>query len=129
MKSRDLRNLNSSEGKGYFGCIASLVLFAIAIYLAIVLGPIYYSNFNLEAEVKTIASRAGAHYFGDDAVIQDVMDMAKRNEIELEKEDIKVERSAGQLHIKVQYSVPVNFLLFERDVNFDIDASSYIGAL
>jgi hypothetical protein len=129
MKSENLHSLSSSEGKGLFGCIAFLILFGVAVYLAVVLGPIYYSNFNFEAEVKTIASRAGAHYFGDDSIVKDVMDMAKRNEIRLEKEDVKVERFASQLHIKVQYSVPVDFVIFERDLNFDIDASSYIGAL
>jgi hypothetical protein len=129
MKSKNLRSLSNSEGKGMFGCIVALVLFGIAVYLAVALGPIYYANFNFEAEVKTIASRAGAHYFGDESIVKDVLDMAKRNEIRVEKENVKVERFAGQLHIKVFYSVPVNFVIFERDMNFDIDASSYIGTL
>ena len=129
MKSNSLSSLSNSEGKGFFGCIVSIILFGIAVYLAIALGPIYYSNFNFEAEVKTIASRAGSHSFNDEAVIGEVMDMAKRNEIRLEKEDVKVDRYAGQLHIKVNYSVPVDFVIFERNLNFDIDASSYIGTL
>jgi hypothetical protein len=129
MKSKGLRSLSGSEGKGFFGCVVSLVLFGIAVYLAIALGPHYYANFNFEAEVKTIVSRAATHAFTDEGIIKDVMDMAKRNEIKLEREDIKIDRFAGQLHIKVNYSVPVDFVIFERDINFRIDASSYIGAL
>jgi hypothetical protein len=129
MKPKCLRSLSGSEGKGLFGCIVSLILFGVAVYLSIALGPIYYSNFNFETEIKTIASRAGSHFFNDEAVIKDVMDMAKRNEIRIEREDVKVERFAQQLRIRVRYSVPVNFVFFERDLNFDVDASSYIGTL
>jgi hypothetical protein len=129
MKSLGFRSLSNSEGKGVFGCIVTLALFGVAVYLAIALGPHYYANFNFEAEVKTIVSRAATHAFNDEGIIKDVMDMAKRNEIKLEREDIKIDRFAGKLHIKVNYSVPVDFLIFERDINFNINASSYIGAL
>jgi hypothetical protein len=129
MRSTNLRSLSNSEGKGFLGCVVSLVLFGIAVYLAVALGPIYYANFNFEAEIKTIAARAGSHFFNDEAIVKDVMDMAKRNEIRIEKENVKVDRFAGQMHIKVHYSVPVDFVIFERDLNFDIDASSYIGSL
>jgi hypothetical protein len=129
MKSKGLRSLCGSEGKGVFGCIVAFVLFGVAVYLAIVLAPIYYANFNFEAEVKTTASRAGAHSFSDETIIKDVLDMAKRNEIRLERENVKIDRFAGQLHIKVNYAVPADFVIFERDLNFKIDASSYIGAL
>jgi hypothetical protein len=126
MKSMDLR---SPEGKGLFGCVASLVLFAVAIYLGITLGPVYYSNFNLENGVKTTASRAGAHAFNDDQIIAEVMDLAKREDIRIKKENVDIDRFAGQVHIKVSYSVPINFILFERNLNFDITASSFIGSL
>jgi hypothetical protein len=126
MKPIDLR---SPEGKGLIGCMMALVLFAVAIYLGITLGPIYYSNFNLENGVKTTASRAGAHFFNDEMIIAEVMDLAKRESIRIKKENIDIDRFAGQVHIKVNYSVPVDFLIFERDLNFKIDASSFIGAL
>jgi hypothetical protein len=129
MKSKGLRSLSSSEGKGLFGCIVALICFGIAVYLSIALGPVYYANFNLESEIKTIAGRAGSHFYSDEAIIKDVIDMAKRNEIRLERDDIKVDRFAQQLHIKVHYSVPINFVFFERDINFNIDAESYVGTL
>lgn len=122
-------DFRSSEGKGLVGCIAALVLFAVALYLGITLGPIYYSNYNLESSVKTTASRAGAHFFTDEQIVAEVMDLAKRNEIRIKKEDIAIDRFAGQVHIKVFYSVPVNFVLFDRDLDFKIVASSFIGTL
>jgi hypothetical protein len=129
MKTRLFRNLRSSDGKGMIGCLLSIVMLAVAIYLGIILVPIYYSNFNFENDIKTTASRAGAHFMDNDQVIRDILALAKRNEIRITREDIKVERFAGQLHIRVNYSVPVDFIVLEHDLDFKIEASSFIGAL
>ncbi len=129
MKTSLLRELTSSEGKGVVGCLLSIVLLAVAIYLGIVLFPIYYSNFTFENDVKTVARRAGAHFLDDQQITKDILSLAKRNEIRIKREDIKLERYAGQLHIRVDYSVPVDFIIMERDLNFTIEASSFIGTL
>ncbi len=126
MKSLDLR---SSEGKGLIGCLSALVLFAVVVYLAITLVPIYYSNFSFESGVKTAASRAGAHFFSNDQIMAEVMDLARREEIRIKRENIAIDRFAGQVHIKVHYSVPVDFVIFERDLNFEVEASSFVGTL
>jgi len=55
--------------------------------------------------------------------------MAKNNDIPLEKENIKIQRLAGQIVIDVNYSVLVDFVIFERDLNFNIRASSFVGTL
>lgn len=122
-------DLRSPEGKGLVGCMLALVLFAAVIYLGIVIGPIYYSNFNFENGVKTTASRAGSRFFNDEQIRAEVMDLAKRDEIRIKRENIDVDRFAGQVHISVHYTVPVDFILFERDINFKVQASSFIGTL
>lgn len=127
--SRSVRGLCDSEGKGLFGCLAFLVLLGVAIYLGITLGPIYYSNFNFESNVKTEASRAGARSFDDQTIVKEILEMAKRNEIQLTAKDIFIERFAGQVHITVHYAVPVDFVFFARNMSFQIKASSFTGAL
>jgi hypothetical protein len=129
MKTRIYRDLRSSEGKGMIGCMLSIVLMAAAIYFGIILVPIYYANFNFENDIKTTASRAGAHFYDNQRIIKDILVLAKRNEIRITKNDIKLERFAGQLHIRVDYSVPVDFIILERDLDFEIVASSFVGSL
>jgi hypothetical protein len=129
MRSKYFRRLNDSEGKGIVGCVILIVLFGVAIYLGIVLSPIYYSNFNFESGLKTEISRAGAHFLEDEVIAKDIMDLAKRNEIRLTRQNITIDRFAGQIHIKVRYSVPVDFILFEHDLGFKIDESSFVGTL
>jgi len=129
MKSKYLRSLSDPEGKGLIGCLVFLVLIGVAIYLGIVLGPIYYANFNFESAVKTEISRAGAHFLDDETVSKDIIDLARRNEIRLKRENISIDRFAGQVHIRVQYAVPVDFIILTRDLVFRIEGSSFVGAL
>jgi hypothetical protein len=129
MKPNGLRSLRDSEGKGLVGCLIFIVLTCVAIFMAIQLGPIYYANFNLEAEVKTEVSRAGARFLDDETVAKDIIDMAKRNDIRLDRKNIKVQRFAGQVHIEVNYSVPIDFIIMQRDLSFHIKESSFVGTL
>jgi hypothetical protein len=129
MKSKYLSRLHDPEGKGMVGCLAMIVLTGVAIYLAIELVPIYYSNFNLESDVKTEISRAGAHFLDDDTITKDILAMAKNNEIRLTKENVSIDRFAGQVHINVRYVVPVNLIIFDHDLVFKISVSSFVGTL
>jgi hypothetical protein len=129
MRSDNLHRLRDSDGKGMLGCMFLIVLIGVAIYLGIVLAPIYYSNFNFESAVKTEISRAGAHFLDDETMTKDILDIARRNEINLKRENISIERFAGQVHVNVHYAVPVDFIVLKRDLVFEIDESSFIGTL
>ena len=129
MNTNSLGRLRDCEGKGLVGCLFFLVLFSAAIYLAIALGPIYYSNFNFEQDVKAEVSRAGARFLSNDVVINDIIKMGKENDIKLRQENIKVDRFAGQVHIQVRYAVPVDFFIMKKDLTFEIKVSSFTGAL
>jgi hypothetical protein len=129
MKSQIRQSLHASDGKGMVGCMVFIVLMGIAIFLSITLIPIYYTNYTMESETKIAVSRAGAHYLDDAAIAQDVLDIARKNEIQVEKKNIKVRRFAGQIFVEVDYTIPVDFGILERNLDFKIKASSVIGTL
>jgi hypothetical protein len=124
-----IRIWNDSEGKGTLGCLVSIILLGAAIIIGVRVGPPYFSYKSLEGDVSTEVSRAGAHFFSDDVLVQNILDVAKKNEIILSRENIKVERFAGQLQVIIHYSVPLDLIFFQRTMDFDIKASSYIGTL
>jgi hypothetical protein len=101
----------------------------VAIYLAIIVGPIYYSNYNFESDVRTEIVRAGAHFLDDDTITKDILDLAKRDEIRLAKDNIAIDHFAGQVHVHVHYSVPVDFGPIEHNLSFQISGSSFTGSL
>lgn len=118
-----------NQGKGTLGCLFSLFLLVVAALVAYRVCPPYFAYKSLETDVKTEISRAGAHLYDDETLIRDVLDLARRNEIRLQREEIKVERFAGQVHIKIQYSVPMDLIVYQHDMEFKIEASSFIGRL
>ncbi len=126
---RTLKELRSAEGKGMAGCLFFLLLLAIAVFVGIIVGPTYYSHYSFETDVKAVVARAGAHFFDDDTLAKEILDLAKRDEIRLARENVKVERFAGQLWVTINYSVPVDFMVFQRTLDFEIKSSSYIGRL
>ncbi|HSW38500.1 MAG TPA: DUF4845 domain-containing protein [Acidobacteriota bacterium] len=121
--------LHYEDGKGLTGCLIIMLLMGAAVFLTVQLGPAYYARYSMETEVKTVASRAGARFMDDDAIMRDIMDLAKKNNIPLGKGNVRVRRLAGQLQIDVNYTVPVNLLFFQYDKAFSIQASSFIGTI
>ena len=127
--THDIFRMKDSDGKGQLGCLIFVVLAGAAILVGVRVGPPYFAYKSLEADIKTEVSRAGAHFFSDEAVIQNVLDVAKKNEISLKREDIKVERNAGQIHLVVHYTVPVDLVVTQHTFDFNIKASSFVGTL
>ena len=123
------QSLRDPDGRGTVGCLLFLMVAAIVIFLAVRIGPAYYANKSLEADLRTEASRAGANFLSDESVLKNVLDLARRNEIRLKRENVKLERFAGQVFITVSYSVPVDLIVTEKTMNFSIKASSFVGRL
>jgi hypothetical protein len=129
MKSKGFDILLDSEGKGIIGCMGVIVLFAAILFMGIKLGPIYYSNYTFEEDLKTVTSRAGARFTSNDTIIDEILNLAKENNINLSRKDagknIKIERYAGQVHINVQYFVPVDFIVIQKNLKFQVRLSSF----
>jgi len=129
MKFQNRGTICDAEGKGIVGSLIFSVLLGIAVFLAITLFPVYYANSDLDSGVRMEASRAGAHSFDDETIVKDVLDIAKRHDVRLEKTNIKVQRYAGQVFIEIEYTVPVDLGVTERKLKFHIKASSFVGTL
>ena len=121
--------LDNCEGKGAIGCLVSILLLGAMILFTVQAGPPYFSYRSLEGDVKTEVSRAGAHFYNNQVLLQNILDVAKKNEVPLKNDNIKLERLAGQVTVTIDYSVPVDFIFFERVIDFHIKASSFVGAL
>lgn len=129
LRKTGLELARNADGKGTVGCLLFLLLAAAALFAGIRVGPDYYSYKSLEGDVRTEVSRAGAHFYGNEAIVRNILDLARKNEVRLKKDDIKVERFAGQVFVTIRYSVPLDLVVYEREIPFEIKASSFVGAL
>jgi hypothetical protein len=132
MNIRTSDTLMNAEGKGFLGCMIAIILMAAIIFAGVKLSPIYYSDYLFEEDLKNLTSQAGARYISDDEITEDILQLAKKNKINIKqkdaKKDIEIKRFAGQVHINVRYYVPVNFLIFKKTLKFEIKLSSFTAA-
>ena len=123
MKSYNFQS--GEEGKGSLGCMFSLVLMVIALFLAFKLAPPYIGYYELKGELKQAVSRAAMRPSAEENTVKDLIRTAEKNKVLLKKENIKIRRFAGQLYINIEYTVPVDFIIIKRDFNFKMEESSF----
>ena len=121
--------LGPQDGKGTAGCAFFLLLTAIAIFVGIRVGPDYYAYKGFDTDVQTEVSRAGANFADDESVIRNLLALARKNEIRLKREDIKIEHFAGKVHVTIRYTVPLDLMVYQRDIDYEIKSSSFVGRL
>ena len=122
-------NYKNQEGKGAVGCLIFLLVLAICILAVVRLWPDYYAYKTLDTELRTEASRAGANFLEDEAIMANVLQLAKRSDVYNTKKNVKIARIAGQIFITVHYSVPIDFIFYTWNMECDIKASSFVGRL
>jgi len=105
-------NYKNQEGKGAVGCLIFLLVLAICILAVVRLWPDYYAYKTLDTELRTEASRAGANFLEDEAIMANVLQLAKRSDVYITKKNVKIARIAGQIFITVHYSVPIDFIFY-----------------
>jgi hypothetical protein len=124
-----IRILRDCGGKGTMGCLFTMILAGAAVLTAVQAGPPYIAYSNLKGDIATEVSRAGSHFFTDEILVQNILETAKKDEVNLTRENITVERSARNLDVIIDYSVPVNFVFVQHTFYFEIRASSFVGSL
>ena len=118
-----------SEGRGTLSFLFSLAVLVVGVFVGIKVIPLYYSASNFETDVKTEVSRAGARFYDDTMILNDIIELAKKDQVGINPEDVKLQRAAGQLHVTIEWTVPVDFMLFDYTFLFTVQTSSYIGRL
>ena len=118
-----------SEGKGTLSFLFSLAALIISVFVGIKVIPLYYSASNFETDVKTAVSRAGARFYDDTVLLNDIIELARKDQVVIKPEDVKLQRMAGQIHVTVEWTVPVDFMFFDYTFLFSVQTSSFIGSL
>ena len=125
MRSLDRIFQFNEEGKGSVGCMLSLVVMAIVLFIAFKAGPPYYNNYNLEGELKSTVSRMSARSLKEEFVIKNLIHIAENYNIVLTKKNIKIGRFGGKLYIEIDYTVPIDFLILQRELHFKMREESF----
>lgn len=109
----------------------TLLLFAAAAYVGIKVGPVYYNAQEFEDALQVEGVKAGAHFYTDEVIRDDVIRLARSFEIPIKEENVKISRAAGQVIIAVEYSVPVEFEIigYTHIFRFTARTKNLVGTL
>jgi hypothetical protein len=111
-----MRRFRGQRGEGQFGCVVSLVLLLIAIFVAYKMVPIKVKAAELRGEVVDEAKNAGTR--NDERIMNAIVTKAQSLDLPVDKESVTIRRAATTIHVEVEYTVPVEFPGFTYQWNF-----------
>ncbi|HEY2933071.1 MAG TPA: hypothetical protein VGK99_15115 [Acidobacteriota bacterium] len=124
--------ISSQKGEGRIGCLF-VILLAVALgYVGFKIIPVYIDKMNFEEDLGREASKAGANFWTDEKVKQDILLMARFRNFQMGESDITITRSrvlGGEVKIDTKYTVPVDFPGYHYTFKFEAKASSLVGTL
>lgn len=124
-----MRQWRLQQGRSAVGCLFSLALTVVFIYIAYQVIPVYYHASEFQTAVEQEVGRAAAKYVGDDILRKNIMNLAAVHQIPLLDDDLQVVRASSQLAVDVKYSVKVTFPMYSHVFSFQFRARSIVGAL
>ena len=103
-----------------FGLIVSLLVLASIVFLALRLLPPYISNYECEQAVQALALQATYTNMSEDDIMKSVISKADGYGIELEPHQVKVHKAEGTVDITAHYAVPVDLMVSQVELHFEL---------
>ena len=94
------------------------MILAAFVYVAAMVLPVLVNEYQFQDSIQDIARFASVNRKSNDQIKQAVLDIAQKQDLPVQAEDVKVEGAAGNVHINVEYSVTVDLKVYQWTLNF-----------
>ncbi len=98
---------NGEQGEGRTGCLVTLGLFLLTIFLAIKIVPARIDGYQFQEVLREEARNAAVHR-NDRKVAERIMDKARAMDIPLERSNLTISRSQAEVVITATYQKPID---------------------
>jgi len=106
------------RGEGRLKAIVYTAVFALAIYVGVKIVPPYMANYQLSDKLEETARFALVNRY-DDEKIRDVIFKEIQNlEIPVTRDQIKVTADLSAVQISLDYTVPVDLIVYNLNLHF-----------
>lgn len=112
-----MRRKRHERGEGNAGCLFGLVLMLIGIFVAYKMIPIKVKNAEVREIVNDESKSAGTH--NDDQIRTAIKRKAAEDGLPITDDNIKIERTANNIKVDVDYVMPVKFPGFTYQWHFN----------
>ncbi|HKT46510.1 MAG TPA: hypothetical protein VJP87_03215 [Candidatus Acidoferrales bacterium] len=117
-KSRTYAKKRLEKGEGKLKALIYTVIFVAAIYAAFKTVPAYVSEYQLADKMQEQARFAVVNRYNEDQIRDNVFRMVQDLDIPAKREDIKVVATMAVVKISLDYTVPVDLLVYRFDLHF-----------
>ncbi|HVH60686.1 MAG TPA: hypothetical protein VM709_10145 [Candidatus Sulfotelmatobacter sp.] len=108
----------SERGEGRLKGIIIVVMMVLAIYTAWKVVPVYVNEYQLSDKMQEQARYAVVNRYTEDQIRENVFKVVQDLDIPAKREDIKVVSNNSVVKISLEYSVPVEVLMYHTDIHF-----------
>lgn len=117
--SRQLKSSVRSEcGEGRLKAFIYTAILVIGVFMAFKLVPLYVAQYQLKDKMEEQARFAVVNRYSDDQIRDNIFRVIQDLDIPAKREDIKVSSTTHGISISVDYTVPVDFLVYKTDMEF-----------
>ena len=109
----------AQRGGASLKAILYTMLLLIVVYVCFKIVPPYVSEYELNDKMQEQARYAVVNRYSDEQIRDNIFKVVQDLDIEtIRKEDIRVVATQSLVRISVNYTVPVNFMVYSTELHF-----------
>lgn len=113
-----VRKRRFERGEGRMKAILTLVIILLVLYSAWKIVPAYVNDYQLSDKMQEQARFAVVNRYTEDQIRDNIYKVVEDLEIPAKREDIKVVSTNAVVKISLQYTVPVDLLMYHMELHF-----------
>lgn len=114
----------AERGEGRFKAIAWTVVLVAVIYAGVKIVPLYVNEYQLRDKMQEEARFAVVNRHSDEQIREVIWREIQDLDIPAKREAIQIENSNREVKISIEYSVPVDFLVYKTELHFSINTAN-----
>jgi len=116
--SEGVLSRRSERGEGKLKAIIYTAILLLVVYAAVKILPAYVNDYQLSDKMQEQARFAVVNRYTEEQIRENVFKAAQELDIPAKREDIKITTTNSVVKISVEYTVPVNLLVYHLDLHF-----------
>jgi hypothetical protein len=124
LRSSPGRRTRLQRGGGTIKAILWSIVLVYGAFVAYKIIPAYVAEYQLADKMQEQARFAVVNHYSEDQIRDTIFKMMQDLEIPARREDIKVESNPSIVKISLDYTVPVDLLIYHVDLHFTPSAQN-----
>ena len=106
------------RGEGRLKGLLYLAFLVIAVFVAFKVVPLYVADYELKDKMTEQAKFAIVNRYTEEQIRENIYHTIQDLDIPAKRDDVKVANTNHGIEISVNYTVPVDFLVYKTDLSF-----------